>query len=53
MACLPQGIRTLKMLRPLPFEDDRAPKLSDLRRQLWQQMKRVDDGKAKGKTDNV
>lgn len=43
------GIRTLKMLRPLPFEDDRAPKLADLRRQLWQQMKRVDDGKANQK----
>ncbi|MFC0339024.1 putative membrane protein [Kushneria avicenniae] len=43
------GIRTLRMLRPLPFEDDRAPKLSDLRRQLWQQMKRVDDGKASNK----
>ncbi|MFC0267990.1 TIGR01620 family protein [Kushneria aurantia] len=39
------GIRALKMLRPLPFEDERAPKISDLRRQLWQQMKRVDEGK--------
>ncbi|WP_211308748.1 hypothetical protein [Kushneria indalinina] len=48
------GIRTLRMLRPLPFEDDRAPKLADLRRQLWQQMKRVDDGKAdKGKADST
>lgn len=39
------GIRTLNMLRPLPYEgEDRAPRIADLRRQLWQQMKRVDDG---------
>lgn len=41
------GIRTLNMLRPLPYEDEaRPPRIADLRRQLWQQMKRVDDGKS-------
>ncbi|OHV12868.1 YcjF family protein [Kushneria phosphatilytica] len=37
------GLRAMRMLRPMPFEQDEAPRISDLRRQLWQQMKRVDN----------
>ncbi|WP_106477293.1 YcjF family protein [Phytohalomonas tamaricis] len=36
------GLRTLKMLRPLPFSESEAPRIGDLRRQLWQQLKQVD-----------
>lgn len=39
------GLRTLKMLRPLPFAESEAPRLGDLRRQLWQQLKQVDGDK--------
>ncbi|RKQ97076.1 putative membrane protein [Kushneria sinocarnis] len=36
------GVRAMRMLRPMPFARDEAPRIADLRRQLWQQLKRVD-----------
>ncbi|ANF58434.1 YcjF family protein [Halotalea alkalilenta] len=41
------GLRTIRLLRPLPFEENQAPRLADLRRELWTQLKRLDrDGRA-------
>ncbi|GAB2795079.1 YcjF family protein [Halomonas shantousis] len=43
------GLRTLRMTRPLPFADDEAPRIGDLRRELWQQLRRLE---TPGKTDD-
>ncbi|MHB0776517.1 YcjF family protein [Halomonas sp. WWR20] len=36
------GLRTLRMTRPLPFASDEAPRIGDLRRELWQQLRRLE-----------
>ncbi|MCM2130867.1 YcjF family protein [Larsenimonas rhizosphaerae] len=33
------GLRTQRMLRPLPFREEERPRISHIRRQLWQQVK--------------
>ncbi|MFC3282408.1 TIGR01620 family protein [Litchfieldella rifensis] len=38
------GLRTLRLTRPLPFDDGEAPRIGDLRRELWQQLRRLDQG---------
>lgn len=36
------GLRTQRLTRPLAFADDEAPRLADLRRELWQQLRRLE-----------
>ncbi|MCI0510678.1 putative membrane protein [Chromohalobacter marismortui] len=36
------GLRTLRMTRPLPFDEGEAPRLADLRRELWQRLRRLE-----------
>lgn len=36
------GLRTQRLTRPLPFEEGQAPRLTDLRRELWQQLRRLE-----------
>lgn len=36
------GLRTLRMARPLPFREGEAPHMSDLRSELWQQLRRLE-----------
>ncbi|MDN3522509.1 TIGR01620 family protein [Halomonas ramblicola] len=36
------GLRTQRLARPLPFAGDEAPRLADLRRELWQQLRRLE-----------
>ncbi|TFH86415.1 TIGR01620 family protein [Billgrantia azerbaijanica] len=36
------GLRTQRLTRPLAFADDEAPRLGDLRRELWQQLRRLE-----------
>ncbi|MCW4149161.1 TIGR01620 family protein [Halomonas sp. 18H] len=37
------GLRTQQLTRPLTFTDNEQPRLNDLRRELWQQLRRIDD----------
>ncbi|WP_163558864.1 TIGR01620 family protein [Halomonas sp. NO4] len=36
------GLRAQRLTRPLAFTDDEAPRLGDLRRELWQQLRRLE-----------
>jgi len=36
------GLRTQRLTRPLPFPEQQAPRLGDLRRELWQQLRRLE-----------
>ncbi|MCT8467689.1 TIGR01620 family protein [Chromohalobacter canadensis] len=36
------GLRTLRMTRPIPFNEGEAPRLADLRRELWQRLRRLE-----------
>ncbi|HSH46994.1 MAG TPA: TIGR01620 family protein, partial [Halomonas sp.] len=36
------GLRTQRLVRPLAFSDDQRPRLSDLRRELWQRLRRLE-----------
>lgn len=36
------GLRTLRLTRPLPFDEGEAPRTGDLRRELWQQLRRLE-----------
>lgn len=36
------GLRTLRMTRPIPFDEGEAPRLADLRRELWQRLRRLE-----------
>jgi putative membrane protein len=36
------GLRTQRLTRPLPFPQDATPRLGDLRRELWQQLRRLE-----------
>ncbi|WP_416140090.1 TIGR01620 family protein [Halomonas sp. HK25] len=36
------GLRTQRLTRPLPFPEESLPRLSDLRRELWQQLRRLE-----------
>ncbi len=36
------GLRTQRLTRPLPFAEGQAPRLADLRRELWQQLRRLE-----------
>ncbi|WP_432415392.1 YcjF family protein [Chromohalobacter israelensis] len=36
------GLRTLRMTRPIPFTEGEAPRLADLRRELWQRLRRLE-----------
>lgn len=36
------GLRTLRLTRPLPFAEDEAPRIADLRRELWQRLRRLE-----------
>ncbi len=36
------GLRALRLTRPLPFADDEAPRIADLRRELWQRLRRLE-----------
>lgn len=36
------GLRTQRLTRPLPFPENAAPRLGDLRRELWQQLRRLE-----------
>ncbi|WP_136253884.1 TIGR01620 family protein [Onishia niordana] len=37
------GLKALGLARPLPFENGEAPRLVELRRELWQRLSRLDD----------
>ncbi|WP_104202502.1 YcjF family protein [Billgrantia saliphila] len=37
------GLRTLRLTRPLVFAEGEAPRMADLRRELWQQLRRLED----------
>ena len=43
------GLRTQRLARPLDFSVDEAPRMADLRRDLWQQLRRLDAGDEKAK----
>lgn len=36
------GLRTQRLTRPLPFPEQGAPRLADLRRELWQQLRQLE-----------
>ncbi|PMR72016.1 TIGR01620 family protein, partial [Halomonas heilongjiangensis] len=36
------GLRTQRLTRPLAFRDDEMPRMSDLRGELWQQLRRLE-----------
>ncbi|MFO7649252.1 MULTISPECIES: YcjF family protein [Halomonas] len=36
------GLRTQRLTRPLPFTTQEAPRMSDLRSELWQQLRRLE-----------
>ncbi|MCK0714066.1 YcjF family protein [Chromohalobacter sarecensis] len=36
------GLRTLGMTRPIPFDEGESPRLADLRRELWQRLRRLE-----------
>ncbi|NWN82314.1 MAG: TIGR01620 family protein [Halomonas sp.] len=36
------GLRTQRLTRPLPFDEGQAPRLASLRRELWQQLRRLE-----------
>jgi putative membrane protein len=42
------GLRTQRLTRPLPFPNDDAPRLADLRRELWQQLRRLEPPEGSG-----
>ncbi|SEM50715.1 YcjF family protein [Halomonas caseinilytica] len=37
------GLRTQRLTRPLAFDEAERPRLTDLRRELWQQLRRLED----------
>ncbi|WP_110647420.1 YcjF family protein [Salinicola peritrichatus] len=37
------GLRAMRTIRPVAFERDEQPRLADLRREVWQQLRRLDD----------
>ncbi|WP_110717178.1 YcjF family protein [Salinicola acroporae] len=37
------GLRAMRTIRPIAFEGDEQPRLADLRREVWQQLRRLDD----------
>lgn len=41
------GLRALRLTRPLPFADehanDQAPRIADLRSELWQRLRRLEE----------
>jgi len=41
------GLKALGLSRPLPFEAGEAPRLVELRRELWQRLSRLDDASSK------
>ena len=36
------GLRALRLTRPLPFADAEAPRIADLRSELWQRLRRLE-----------
>lgn len=36
------GLRTQRLTRPLPFSEENLPRLGDLRRELWHQLRRLE-----------
>ncbi|OLO04360.1 YcjF family protein [Salinicola socius] len=38
------GLRAMRTTRPIAFARDEQPRLADLRREVWQQLRRLDDG---------
>ncbi|MDT0501950.1 MULTISPECIES: YcjF family protein [unclassified Halomonas] len=45
------GLRTQRLTRPLPFDEEQAPRLADLRRELWQQLRRLEAEGERGGPD--
>jgi putative membrane protein len=43
------GLKALGLSRPLPFEAGEAPRLVELRRELWQRLSRLDDASSKAR----
>lgn len=41
------GLRALRLTRPLPFDEGEAPRITDLRSELWQRLKRLEHSNAK------
>ncbi|MGQ4877596.1 YcjF family protein [Billgrantia sp. LNSP4103-1] len=39
------GLRTLRLTRPLVFAEGEAPRMADLRSELWQQLRRLEETK--------
>lgn len=39
------GLRTQRLTRPLVFGDSEAPRMADLRRELWQQLRHLDESR--------
>ncbi|QTP54389.1 TIGR01620 family protein [Billgrantia sulfidoxydans] len=39
------GLRTLRLTRPLVFAEGEAPRMADLRSELWQQLRKLEDTK--------
>lgn len=37
------GLRAMRTTRPIAFDRDEQPRLADLRREVWQQLRRLDD----------
>ena len=42
------GLRAMRTTRPIAFESGEQPRLADLRREVWQQLRRLDDTAGKG-----
>ncbi|MCG7600986.1 TIGR01620 family protein [Halomonas sp. McH1-25] len=36
------GLRAMRLMRPLPFDEESAPRIGDLRSELWQRLRRLE-----------
>ncbi|SFH36689.1 TIGR01620 family protein [Modicisalibacter xianhensis] len=36
------GLRAMRLMRPLPFDEQEAPRIGDLRSELWQRLRRLE-----------
>ncbi|HIX61747.1 MAG TPA: DUF697 domain-containing protein, partial [Candidatus Halomonas stercoripullorum] len=43
------GLRTQRLTRPLVFGDSEAPRMADLRHELWQQLRHLDGPRKQSK----
>ncbi|MFD2438049.1 TIGR01620 family protein [Modicisalibacter luteus] len=42
------GLRAMRLMRPLPFDEEEAPRIGDLRSELWQRLRRLETASTEG-----